>query len=125
MNVGEIEKRAKVLGLDVHWQNTGIGYRMDNTVILNRNLLKYPEYAKKVINHELDHTSGYTMKDVNMDLWHSDLGDNLLFCFRHPKGFLAFWPISNFKGQWYIDATLIAVYIISIMSIAIFLRVFL
>ena len=117
----QIDSIVKKAGLKLEWIDNGIGTRRGNTIVLNKNLLNYPEYCMKVLSHETRHSSSYIADDIMMDLTEASLWDNLAFCLKHPKGFATFVPIDYYKGDLYIDYTTILVYLITIISITAFI----
>lgn len=97
--------------MKIDYVNFGIANRIKDTIIINKHLKKYPEHYKEVLDHELRHTNkNFTMHDLKMDMFEGDLFKNLLFCFRHPSGFLQFSPILRYDGDWCIDINMIILY---------------
>jgi len=121
MSMLKIKNIIKKAGLKLEWVDYGIGTRRDNTVVLNKDLLKYPKYCMKVLSHETRHSSFYIADDIMMDLREASLWDNLIFCLKHPKGFATFIPIDYYKGDIYIDYTTILVYTLAIVSLTAFI----
>lgn len=111
----EVEQKVKEKGLKLVWVDTAIGVRRDDTIYLNKNILKYPDYCKKVVDHEIRHTSSYSKHDFLMDCKEATLWDNFVFSLRHPKGFLAFVPIDKYNNKWYIDYTTLTIYFIVVL----------
>ena len=104
---------------DIHLGNAkvkyidhSIGYRIGNIIYINKNLLKYPDFATKVIKHELEHTGKFSKHDFFIDFRDSNLWDNLKFIIRHPKALRQLIPFGKAEGVWYYDLTYIIQYII-------------
>ena len=108
----EIENRVKNKNLILIWIEYGIAYRINKTIFLNNNLIKYPTYCESVLDHELRHSKSWTKKDLAMDLVEGDTLKNLKFMFKHPKSFTQLFPFGKINGLWFIDINLIVVYLI-------------
>lgn len=115
-----IQKKINEFGLELDVVDYGIASRIGNTIIINKNLLKYEDYCNKVLTHELKHTDKISKHDLVHDMFDSDLIENLTFCFKHPKAFSQFLPIGIYKKKFYIDVNLLVIYMIFI-AIAIIL----
>jgi len=106
---------------EVWW---GIANRTDNLILINKHLIhdpKFKEYADEVIEHELRHSSSYTLKDVKMDMIEGDFFKNLWFCLNHPSGFLQYVPISFHEKKILVDVTLIINYVLISVLIIFFI----
>ena len=114
MHATELIQQAKTKGILFEYVWWGIANRVDNTVLLNKNLLlpKFESYATEVITHELKHSYGYEWNDVKIDMLEGDFFKNIWFCLNHPAGFLQFIPISFYKGNIMIDFNLILNYVL-------------
>jgi hypothetical protein len=114
----DIIAMANEKGLKVEFTDRGVASRSGNTIFMNKNLLKYPDYCTKTLQHEMRHSDNYTSKDILMDLTEPSLFDSLIFCFHHPKGFYQFIPWEIRDDIIYLDLTLFGVYIVAIGFIA-------
>jgi hypothetical protein len=114
------EKKAKSNNLRIEWVNYGIAARFDKTIVMNKNILKYENYALSVLAHEIKHSDSPNMNDVIMDIEDGSLSDNIEFCLKNPKGFSQFIPFGRYNGNFFIDANLLLVYGIGIILILLF-----
>jgi len=100
----------------------GIAYRVNNDIIMNRCLLKYPIYCNNVLTHELKHSPGWKLDDLKLDIMDGKLWDNLIFCFKHPKAFTQFIPFCIYKKNFLIDVNQLVIYLIAFVLIYLFLQ---
>ena len=111
-----------VVKVDYVWW--GIASRVNDTIILNKHLKtddRFKKYAEEVLEHELRHSSGYTLNDVKMDMLEGDFFKNIWFCLNHPAGFLQFIPVSFYKKNILIDFNLILNYVLGLILLTIFM----
>lgn len=105
----------------IDWVDYGIGAKLGSTIVLNRDLKRYPEFMKKVIAHERKHTNNkWTVEDLRADTEDVSLWDNFKFCLKHPKGFYTFLPFWRYKGEWYYDITEIIIYVAALVILGLF-----
>lgn len=103
MQQKQIKAISKKHKLKVDFVNYGTASRIGNTVLFNKDLLKYPAFAKKVIDHEIRHSSTLTKNDIVMDLTEGDGWDTFQFTLRHPRALTQLVPFGKYKGTWFID----------------------
>jgi len=120
---GYIEDIVSKKGLELVWVDDCIGTRRKNYLCLNKHLLKYPVFCNSVLVHELQHTSGYALKDLAIDSFQGSLFKTFSFCIKHPKAFWSFIPIDKFKGEWYIDISTILIYLFILLMLVVFISV--
>ena len=98
------------MGLKIKYSRNTVGCRIKDEIYLHPELYTSPELYKAVLMHEAEHTSGYSMKDVLMDLVNSDLEGHkreyYKFMFKHPRTFLGWLPIVKVGPYWTLDATM-------------------
>lgn len=116
----DLENQASKKGLKVNLTKGYLANRLGNTVYLNENMLKYPVYCQKAMEHELSHTGKISVHDFIIDLTEGSIYDHLKFCFKHPAGFFQFSPIVYIDKKIAVDINLIIIYII----IAVLIKVF-
>lgn len=112
---------ARKHGLEVDFVNYGIASRIDNTILMNINIVKYPTFCKSTLDHEIRHTPIFNKHNLMMDFFEGSIIDNLKFCFRHPFAFSQFIPIARYNGVWAIDVNQIIVYFIGLFIIGVWL----
>lgn len=96
--------------------NWGVANRFDNEIEVNKNLSKYPELYKVVIEHELNHdNSFFSMKDFKHDVMPNiNLFAVLKFMIRHPSSLTQFIPFYYNKQRGFVyDINLILIYALS------------
>ena len=116
----QIKSIAKKHKVNVEWIDHSIGFREENTIYLNKNLLKYPNYCERIFYHELNHSKSYNWNDVLMDMVEPNTIENLRFCIKHPKGFACLLPIMYFKGHWSFDITTLSFYLLFLFVLTIY-----
>ncbi|GAG82773.1 unnamed protein product [marine sediment metagenome] len=107
-----------------------IANRYSNHIEINKNLKKYPDLLKPILEHELSHTDKpWTFQDFKLDFVSKSKVPFLKlikFMFRHPASFLQLSPIlySKRKGL-IIDVNLLVMYLIMLLvfSITIYIGV--
>lgn len=95
----------------------GIACRIGRDVIINKNLLRYREYALEVLDHEVRHSDGFSKKDLFMDLFEGNFWDNLKFTVRHPSALTHFIPFGKYNGAWFIDLNMIITYAFALVCV--------
>lgn len=85
----------------IKYINYGIGFRVDNTIYLNKNLQKYPKLHEDILKHELKHIyiGKSTKKNIIFDLKEKFNKEILFFCLRHPLSFIHFFPIIKVENN--------------------------
>ena len=102
----------------------GIGFRIGNTIYLNKNLDSHPRLKQAILSHELAHTSRFTLKDLKIDLKGAYLNtvklDYYKFLIKYPKSLMQFLPAIKIDNNLVIDPLMCIFWlIISIMLILI------
>jgi len=111
--------------MKIRYINHGIGFRVGNTIYLNENLKKYPLLRLVIIDHEKNHTPGYSLKDFKHDLVGGNLKgfrrDMWKFMFKHPRAFSCFLPLNKIKGRWTFDPTLTFFWVVTLSMVGWFI----
>lgn len=110
----QIRNIVERYGLKVDFIDYNIAFRINDTIAMNRNLLKYPNYCIEVLDHEIRHSEGYTKNDLMMDMFEGEFSKNLKFSIKHPKAFFQFIPIGKYNGRLFIDINLMILYAVII-----------
>jgi len=101
---GKRRQRLKPQVLYVNEISKGIACRIGNQIYINKGLKKYPKLQKAIIKHEINHTSGFTMHDVKMDLVNNELKghkvDYYKFVLTHPSSWTEFFPFDCYEGRF-------------------------
>ena len=98
----------------LHLINYGIASCIGTDIFLNKHALKYPDYARKLIIHELKHSNSFNKNDIMLDLTDSYDKENMRFLLKHPSALLQLIPFGRWKGKLWWDITLIIYYSIII-----------
>jgi len=81
--------------------NHGISCRIGENIYYNKKLKKYPELLKAILKHENRHTSGFTLKDIKMDLKNKELipvkKQYYKFILEHPSSWTEFLPFGIYR----------------------------
>lgn len=115
LNQKTVEKQLKPC--NVIWVDKGIASRIDNTIFLNVNLLLYPDYLMKIMDHEKRHDAGFSWKNIWMDLTEGNFFDNMKFLLKHGKAWTYFIPMGKSTSRWYIDPFMLSLEIILVILI--------
>lgn len=97
-----------------------IANRFDGYIEINKNLKKYPELLKPILEHELAHTNKVlTWHDFKLDFV-SKTGVNYIdlikFMFKHPRSFLQLSPIIKSKGEFIFDINLFIMHSLFVLT---------
>jgi len=110
--------------MKVIYNDWGIANNYGDCIEINRNLLKYPELYKFVMEHETKHTEdkSFNLNDLMVDIKDTFKVTQLkkiinlwFFMFRYPKSFVQLSPIWFKKGKIVLDLNLIIIYVIFVM----------
>lgn len=103
----------------------GIASRQGDTIFINRKLLSDADLYDAIIQHELEHTSGYSVKDIALDLNIKQLrglkGRYWSFILKNPSTWIEFSPIYLRNRKISINPLLIAIYGLILLFIGGFL----
>jgi len=94
----------------------GIASRIGDDIYINKKLKKDIGLYYAILNHEIDHSSGYTWKDISIDISNPHLSNLKLryykFLLSHPSTWTEFIPFAYRDNQLVINPTMLIVYII-------------
>ncbi len=94
--------------------NFGIACRIGDQIFVNKHLKEEPRLYEAIIQHEKDHTSGFSMKDVKMDLRNHHLKGLKLLYWRwvctNPRSLIEFLPIWRYEGRFVVNPLNLGVY---------------
>lgn len=83
-------------------------------IYVHKNLKEYPDLYNAILKHELSHSSGFSWKDVQIDMRNSHLEglrrDYYTFLIQNPTALLQLSPVLKYDGQLTFDLTLIMFY---------------
>jgi len=100
--------------MKIEYVNFGIGYRLGNKILINKVLKKYPELHDYVLQHELGHTEGMSIKDIKHDLSFKNQLKILGLSIRHPSFLWSSSPIIIYNKKIHINLSAIIFWIIGI-----------
>ena len=99
----------------------GIASRIGNMIYVHKNLKEYPELYNAILQHEFSHTSGFSWKDVQIDIKNNHLEgcrrDYYAFLIQNPTALLQLSPVLKYDGRYTLDLTLMLFYGISFIVI--------
>lgn len=100
----------------------GIANRFPDRIEINKGILKteYHPLFYELIEHEVNHSSGWGTKDFLLDLKgfnHKKL--YWKFVLTHPKSWVNFFFLYRSSGTWYFDVSIFIVWMISIIIVMI------
>jgi len=98
-----------------------IAFRIKDKMYLNKNLEKYPQLKKALIKHELEHTNGFNLKDILLDLNGTHLSkvkrQYYKFLFKERKAWYQFLPLLKIENKWSFDIIMLIVWILFFLVI--------
>jgi len=106
---------------EIIYTSFGIASRIGDVVYLNKDLLDYPILCKALLKHEQEHTSGFGIRDIVLDLKGTHISpvkrQYYKFLFTHPKAFTQFLPIWVYDKKLRIDPLITLFWILIIIMI--------
>ena len=97
----------------------GIAFRINNVIYLHKNLKNYPILRNALLKHELKHTDFYTVQDLKIDLFGSELKevkrDYYKFLLKEKGASKQLLPFLSIEGQVHLDLTLTILYFSAIV----------
>lgn len=105
--------------MKVKYIDYGIACRIADTIYLNKNLKKYPELHNAILKHEKEHSSGFVLKDLVIDIkgkyLNSVKGQYYKFILKHPKSLTTFIPGWFYEGKFSFDPLIFIMWILVII----------
>ncbi len=100
--------------------NYGIACRIGNIIYINKKLKNYPELYNAILRHEKAHTSGFSWKDIILDINNPHLKglkrQYYSFILKNPSSLVEFLPFGWYNSQIIINPLLTGLYgLISIL----------
>lgn len=96
---------------EIKFINFGIASRQGNTIYFNKKLKKIPLLYNKILLHELDHSEGFKLKDLLIDLKNQHLKGAKLeyykFILKNPSSWVEFCPVWVYDGKLVINPTIL------------------
>jgi hypothetical protein len=100
----------------------GIAFRINNKIYINNKIPKDSKLYKCLIEHELEHTNKFNLKDIKNDLFGQKLNnvkkDYYKFLLTNKKAWYQFLPIIKIEKKWVIDPIMSLIWGIMILLIA-------
>lgn len=100
--------------LKIYLSNYGIANRQGDNIFINRRFLEVPDLYDALIFHETEHTSGFSIKDILIDIKITHLKGLKLkyykFILTHPSTWVEFSPLWFYKGHLSINPLLLCLY---------------
>jgi len=106
--------------MEIKYVNHSVANRFNNSIEINKNLKKYPELLKPILEHEMEHTDAvWSVHDFKHDFFSNSEVNNwqlLKFMFKYPKSFLQFSPIIYSKKRGLVvDINLFILYFVMVV----------
>jgi len=96
----------------------GIASRIGSTVYLHKGLKEFPELRNALIQHELEHSSGYTFKDIIDDFGIKELNGSKKnyynFILKNPSALIEYLPICKYDGKIIISPSIALIWVFAI-----------
>lgn len=104
-----------------------IAFRIGKIIYLNKNLNKYPKLKKAIIKHELEHTDGFNLKDIIVDLTGTHLSEvkkqYYKFLFKEKKAWYQFLPLLRIEKKWSLDVIMLTLWVLFLVTLGIVIKV--
>ena len=99
----------------------GIACRIEDTIYYNKNLKKYPELLKAILEHEKEHTLGFELQDIILDLNGTHLKEvkkeYYKFILLHPSSLTMLLPVLIYDKRTVIDPIILFLWIFVIIML--------
>ena len=107
--------------IPIVYVNHGIANRFKDRIEINKNLKKYPELYKQVLEHEFSHTNrNFSFKDLFIDVGipSNNIKQLIMFMITNPRSFSQIFPfyISNKKIVYDINMIIIYSFLFTIIT---------
>ena len=107
----------------INYIDYGIASRAGDNIYIHKNLKKYSKLHDAILKHEKDHTSGFSWKDVQIDIRNSHLKglrrDYYAFLIQNPTALWQLSPVLKYNNKTTFDLTLILFYGLVLLTIGI------
>lgn len=106
----------------IEYSSWGLANRINDVVVLNENLKKYPALYKILLDHELSHDCD-PLNNIIVDLnsiRDSSVGEvimKLKFMLKYPKTLVQMSPIWIYKKRPYFDLSLLLIYLLIVLVV--------
>lgn len=101
----------------------GTGNRVGDMIYINKNLKKYPNLYKAVLEHEKKHSGSFGLSDAHLDFRNEDLREHrrewFKFLIKHPRAWVNFLPVMKLGGRWTVDVSILFVWILMVVLLLI------
>lgn len=105
--------------LKINFIDYGIACRIGDTIYINKALPSY-DYGLylAILNHEYQHSKGYSAKDVLLDIQAEYLEGKKRsywgFVLTHPSSWIEMLPIGKYEGRYVLNLTLLGLWLLFI-----------
>ena len=103
----------------LNYINSGIGCRIGDKIYLNKRLKSYPELHAAILKHENEHSSGFVLNDLILDIDNKHLKDvkkdYYFFILKNPSSWIEFLPVWKYDGRIVWNPIIILTYIFSLL----------
>ena len=100
--------------IKIHEIDKGIAHRIGDCIFINKKLKDYPKLYNAILQHEMEHSSGFNLHDIKLDIINSHLKGLKLeyykFILSNPSTLVEFLPIYKEKDCYIINPTLLGLY---------------
>lgn len=115
-------QKSSTQNLRVKFIDWGIACRIGDNIYVNKKLQENMLLCKRIIQHELEHSSGFTMKDITMDLKNSHLKglkkEYYSFILSNPKSWIEFLPMWKYDGRFVFNPLIMMAWGLTLLMIA-------
>jgi hypothetical protein len=103
--------------LTIRQVSFGIACRIGNTIYVNKDLSKYPKLKKAIMKHEKEHSSGFDLRDLLIDLDNKQLTglkkEYFSFIVKHPASLVEILPVWRYDGKFVVNPSILGLYVLT------------
>lgn len=97
--------------------NHGIACRIGDIIYINKKLKDYPQLFYAILDHEKKHTSGFSLKDITLDLRNEEIApfkkEYYKFIIQNPSSLTELLPVGRYDGKWVFNPLLSFLWLIT------------
>ena len=98
----------------IKWTTWGIASRQGNDIWMNKDLVWHPGLFNVILQHEQNHTSGFGLKDIHLDLRNDELKgykkEYYSFILKNPRTWIEFLPFWFYEKKLAVNPIILIIW---------------
>ena len=104
--------------MEIRYVDYGVANNFGDYIEINKNLKQYPKLHYPILQHELRHSKGGFMNDVNNDFFKKvgyNTWDYLKFMITHPKSWTQWLPFYYTRSKGFVYDINLSIFMVFLM----------